>query len=337
MSDKGVEWLACKSDVYALLRSLVRCLLEEGEVSGVASGEVKEEKISLRIVRDVKEVDEAPLDRVLLYGYRGLESPVRAVRDRKGERLAILVKPCEARALIELSKRKQVSLSSTFVAGFDCPGVSVNNTEGSLLALSDAPEYEVLREACKRCEVHTPPYSDVVISLLASADIPLVRAGTERGVKMLRILERKGIRFGNPSRELLSKREEKLKMLNENGKRRLEEEEKELLSKPAAERFSCFMSWLDSCIKCGACIRACPICYCKDCIVTARRKDYAPSFFLVTKMLHMADSCVCCGKCDEVCPKSIPLSYIFYHLGRRFASRYNYLAGVDFSNPPRII
>lgn len=334
-----VEWFAYEGDVIQLARGLATRLLEADIVEGVVSGISANGKLVPHVIRRGEGADGSPLDCVLLYGYRGLESTVRFVRERKGERLAVFVKPCEARALVELAKRKQVNLSGVFVIGFDCPGVSVGSNLGGGLrsAMGTVPKKETLRDACKRCDVHEPPYADVCISLLASPEVALVRVKTEKGRRLVEQLAKEGALSERVPQEFLLEREEKLNLLNEYGRKTLKEEEERLLSTPSSERFSWFMEQLDSCVKCSACIRACPICFCKDCILITKRKEYPSSLFIVTKMLHMADACVCCGKCDEVCPKSIPLSYMFYHLGRKFNSRYGYIAGVDFSKPPRII
>lgn len=333
------QWFVYKDDPLQLLRSLTKLLLENGVVDGVISGMSKEGKVVLHVVKSAEELDETLLGYVLVHSYRGLESTVRAIRDRKGDRLAALVKPCEARAVIELTKRRQIDLNSVFIVGFDCPGMRTNYdiNGGVMEALRVTPGDEILKNACRRCEVHAPPYADIYVSLISSPEVTLVKAGTERGANVLEVLKGRDVISEGQPRELIMKREEELRLLNERGRRTLKEEEDKLLSMPGHERFSWFMSQLDACVKCSACIRACPICFCKDCILISKRKEYMPSFFLVTRMLHMADSCVCCGKCDEVCPKSIPLSYIFYHLGRRFTSRHSYLAGVDFSRPPRAV
>ncbi|MBS7288132.1 MAG: hypothetical protein KIH01_05170 [Candidatus Freyarchaeota archaeon] len=336
---KVVEWFMYKGDVLQLVRRLAKHLIETGVAEGIVSGVSKEGKVSLHIARSAVEVDESPLDHVLLHGYRGLESTVRAARERKKEKLAVLVKPCEARAIVELAKRRQVDLNLAFIIGFDCPGIRANSDAGDELkeAMSAAPSGELLRDACRRCEVHAPPHADVYISLLASPEILLVGAKTEKGTRVVESLRKDGVLSDRPPQELLLGREKKLKLLDEKGRETLREEEGKLLSTPNNERLSWFMGQLNSCTRCSACIRACPLCFCKDCVLIAERKKYSPSLFLVTRMLHMADACVCCGKCDEVCPKSIPLSYMFYHLGRRFTSRHSYLSGVDFSKPPRIV
>ncbi len=339
MEKLASQWFVCKEDVLQLVRHLLKYLMEKGFVDGVVSGVYKEGKVSLHIATRKEEIDEAPLDYVLTKGYKGLESTAKTVSLRKEARLAALAKPCEVRAMIELAKRRQVNLDSVFVIGFDCPGMrAAFNPEPVLSeAMSMEPSVETIREACKRCEVHAPPYADVNISLLASHEIILVRAGTRKGEHVVEALRGKGIIQGRSPPELIQRRNERLRLMDEKGEKNLKEEEESLLSTPSHERFSWFMSQFNSCIKCCACIRACPLCFCKDCILISDRKNYAPSLFIATRMLHMADSCVCCGKCDEVCPKNLPLSYMFYHLGRKFTSRYGYLAGTDFTKPPRAI
>ncbi len=331
-----------REEPVKIIRYALRHLLEEGRVDGVVTGRLAEGecKPSLAVSSSLEEAASAPVAQIILYGYKKLGSAPKTLVERAGERLAVLVKPCEARAIVELAKRRKVNLDDVYVIGFDCPGMrreEAHPPEELGRTLSDPPSREELRDACRRCEVHSPPYADVVFSFLTKSGVPIVEARTEKGAALVMHLRSRGLVAGEPALEDVLEREEAIRRLDEEGGRWLVEERERWLSAPEEERLSWFNSQLNLCVKCGSCIRACPLCFCKDCILLSRRREYTPSLFIATRMLHMADLCVGCGKCDEVCPKSIPLSFMFYHVGRMFTSRYGYTPGADFSKPPRIV
>lgn len=72
------------------------------------------------------------------------------------------------------------------------------------------------------------------------------------------------------------------------------------------------------CIRCGACLNACPI-Y-KNIGGHAYNTAYTgPIGSVITPILrgekfsHLADACALCGKCTEICPAKIPLHHLILH------------------------
>lgn len=90
----------------------------------------------------------------------------------------------------------------------------------------------------------------------------------------------------------------------------------ELDAKSGDERWAFWKGELSRCIRCYACRKACPMCYCDPCFIDATKPqwgDKTPSFdgnlmYHLTRFYHLAGRCVDCGECTRACPVDIPLN-----------------------------
>lgn len=89
------------------------------------------------------------------------------------------------------------------------------------------------------------------------------------------------------------------------------------------------------CIKCFGCRNACPICFCKECLMEDRKfvkggelPVEIPSFHFVQRYHHAAQ-CISCGECEIVCPMDIPLRLISVVLLDRVKKLYDYTPGMN--------
>lgn len=89
------------------------------------------------------------------------------------------------------------------------------------------------------------------------------------------------------------------------------------------------------CIKCFGCRNACPVCFCKECLMEDRKFTKGgelpveiPSFHFVQRYHHTAQ-CIECGECELVCPMDIPLRLISQVLLRQIKELYDYTPGMD--------
>ena len=85
---------------------------------------------------------------------------------------------------------------------------------------------------------------------------------------------------------------------------------------PVDERWAYWQKKLKSCIRCYACRQACPLCYCKRCIVEKSEPQWVETSahergnlaWNVARAFHLTGRCVGCGECERVCPMDIPLN-----------------------------
>jgi ferredoxin len=87
-------------------------------------------------------------------------------------------------------------------------------------------------------------------------------------------------------------------------------------SKSLEERWEFWQKHFEKCIRCYACRQACPLCYCKRCIVEKTAPHWVESSphlrgnlaWHLVRAFHLAGRCVGCGECERMCPVDIPLS-----------------------------
>lgn len=259
--------------------------------------------------------------------------------------IAVVLKPCEVRAVVELAKLQQVNLDPFLIIAVDCWGTySVQDYaakveeagEGSsvtsdfLKQVTSGNVPDELRGACKMCQYPVAAYADLTIRLIGE-DIDkqiTVGAGTEKGKELLTAM---GLEDTPESEE----RKAAIAKLRESRKQSSEHEELDFL-----ETISLL------CINCRNCRAVCPICYCKQCIFDGEVFKYPLEKYLgfsekrgilplppdkllfhLTRMNHVAMSCVACGQCEAACPNGIPLGRLYQRISSAAQAGLDYEAG----------
>ncbi len=280
--------------------------------------------------------------------------------DRK---TAVVMRPCEMRALVELVKLRQARLDNLLLIGIDCPGAySVEEYERfAAESTSDdfvkgaagrgAEEEGKLRAGCRICAYTSPLTADLVIgnSGLDVAKEVLVQADTERGAEAL---EKLGLSIEDDS-SLAQKRQsaidKAIAAMAEKREKFFEQTAKEI---GGIDNISAIFA---PCIGCHNCREVCPVCYCRECFFDsptfeleaekymglaekkgAIRMPTDTLLFHLTRMNHMGASCVGCGACEEACPSDIPLLKMFQLIGDRVQKLFEYVPGrsLDEELPP---
>ncbi len=267
-------------------------------------------------------------------------------------KVAVILRPCELKALIELVKLEQAELDNLLIIGVECGGVLPYESvylkneaealyEKYLDYLKKGNSFDNLRPVCKGCSYIWPDNADIILSHIGR-ERPLFVFQTERAIDLAKSL---GIDLSeNPERtqishDLAEKRKGTEKALVEEIKSQLKGVEG-------------LLSVFGKCIGCHNCSHVCPICYCKDCFFESATFDYeAESYerrvakqgsvrvpmdtilFHLGRMTHMATSCVACGMCEDVCPVSIPVSRIFKVVGGDLQSLFEYVPGRSLDEP----
>jgi len=223
-------------------------------------------------------------------------------------KIAVVVKPCDARAIIELAKRAQINLDNLLLIGLNCTGtlpstsakkmlrdqfqvdpadviaesiddnkltITLNNGTEKEMDLADLEEKGYgRRENCRRCETNIPRMADIACGKWGT---------TEKGTTFIEVCSPGGRELieaaaegdyievkqpGEKDRETRRKEDEAASALA------LQWQEKDfatLKEMSGDDKSNYWTGQFSHCIKCYGCRDACPICYCKHCFLEADR------------------------------------------------------------------
>ncbi len=236
----------------------------------------------------------------------------------KDKKIGIIVKGCDARALVVCINEGQYEREKLVLIGMPCPGmIDRKKIEAELLPkeILEAevsadqimlkgkdwekilPKKDYLQSTCRVCYYNNPPICDVLV--------------------------------GGEKLELTPEEE-------------IEAALTEFEAKPAEERWQYFTDILSNCIRCYACRNACPMCYCKECFVDQIQPQWVGKtnnlsdvlFYHIVRATHLAGRCVGCGACTRACPMNIDLRLLSRKLQKMVKERYDFVAGLDIEAPP---
>jgi formate dehydrogenase (coenzyme F420) beta subunit len=109
------------------------------------------------------------------------------------------------------------------------------------------------------------------------------------------------------------------------------------------KRYAFFVHEAERCIRCYACREACPMCYCAECFVDHTTPRWIESTvspagthaWQIMRAFHQAGRCVSCGACERACPMDIKMTYLTDKLNEDMREMYGFEAGMsDTAQPP---
>ncbi len=232
-----------------------------------------------------------------------------------GRRTGIMVKGCDARAVVGLLQEGQLKRENLRIVGVPCPGVVDPRkvAAGLGLFLDDLDEAEMdidritaagqsmpisaaYHDVCLACRQHNPNVSDVLLGEPVDEEPAQEPYATVHEIEEL----------------------------------------------PEAERWARFSAEMARCNLCYACRNACPLCYCNVCFADRTAPQWANQsvapedvhFFQVMRIFHLAGRCVGCGACTRACPQGVNLRLFLDKLRLDAEDLFGYVAGVNPDEQP---
>jgi formate dehydrogenase subunit beta len=384
-----------KGDMY-IASSSDKGILERGEHGGVVTSLLKHALESGRVdaviavgARDSNRYDGIP---VLVNDAKGIVKTAGALHctspnmarflkeylnGASDQRIAIVVKPCDAKAIIELAKRNQIVLNNLLLIGLNCTGtlpsakakqmlkdefgvdpadvIGEDIEDGRLIIrLQDGTEKEKdladlerkgygRRENCRRCETNIPVMADIACGKWGTQDknATFIEVCTEKGAGLIEAATKAGfIKIEQSNADEIETRRKKAEAARMLAQKWQESDFDNLERMAVDERFSYWFGQFCHCIKCYGCRDACPICYCKDCLLEADRGFVPPGeippdiMFPMIRITHVMDSCVNCGQCQDACTMELPLSRLIFLLSKKLGNIFKYEPGMDVNQLP---
>jgi len=223
-------------------------------------------------------------------------------------KIAVVAKPCDAKAIIELAKRIQINLDNLFIIGLNCTGtlasakarlmmseefgvdpsdvIGEDIEDGKLtITLKDGSEKERdlaeleekgygRRENCRRCETNIPTMADVACGKWGAKDkrTTFIEVCSDKGYDLIDEAVKAGvISLEKADESAVETRKKRDEAAIEAARIWQEKDFTRFKQMSSNERFDYWFGQFNECIKCFGCRDACPICYCKDCTLEADR------------------------------------------------------------------
>jgi len=345
-------------DLLTTLRDFFRSILQLEDISAILVPQHLGRKnvVMPTLVTDPKQLNGTdPLAPV--FPLNGAKILSRLTRKSMGTKIAVVLRPCEIRAFVELVKLKQGRIEEVVLVGIDCLGAFKNGDyiqikgkkeeagftsrfyKAALSGKNLTLEGFDLAPACKACENPVPDGADILIGLFGvdTDHQLLIQARTPKGETLYTNLdlsdtEEPAQRPAAIESLVAERTAYRDKMFSETAE--------------ATNSLEKLNAYFAECVNCYNCRVACPVCYCKECVFVtdvfnhdpvqylrwANRKGVIKMptdtvFYHMTRIAHMSTSCVGCGQCTNACPNDIPVMELFRTVSYHTQKAFEYEAG----------
>lgn len=273
------------------------------------------------------------------------------VRDHPTQHLAVILRPCELRATIELRKRHRIryqpvyagnDLESLIVIGVDCPGTfsqdayaqHVTNhqedTEIIHVGLSYGKRdsylpYDV-RETCQMCDSPGPLGADIIVGTIGMEpreDLLIIARNEDIDtmLKLQNVTDSVATESQVEFREIMVG-----KLVDKRAEKRAALINRDL----PVDDFTSALALFARCTLCADCLDACPLYDGELAGMLGAGEGRQSAHPLLSELIRVSRwlaSCSGCGMCRESCQQGIPITQIVTTLSHRIQSDLHYRPG----------
>jgi len=208
---------------------------------------------------------------------------------------AIVAKPCDARAVVNLIRENQLNRDDVYIIGMLCDGM--------------ADEKGYIVPGCADCQIHVPPVYDIFIDKPQSEDNNFCESRQPDDINDSETLSNNSTNNENP----------KYQSNNDFSFERFKQEiDKCILC------YSCRQA-------CYGCY--CNTCFMERGETdwqTSSPGIGAKMLYHLGRVMHLAGRCVECGSCENACASGVDVRYLIKEVTGFIEETYDYQAGMDF-------
>jgi formate dehydrogenase subunit beta len=268
-------------------------------------------------------------------------------------RIGALLRPCEMRALTEMTKHASFNLAHLLTISVDCLGTfpadeyqwrlerlekNLPTDEMSSPEITDELAHEALkfarqggiipyryRSACQVCTSPAARQAHINIHILG---LPvrqqmLVSVGDP---KIAEAIHLEKLTDGIADKDLITQHERILSKMCERHQRTMDRVNEGLGSLLPVD-VAAVIRQLESCGECQRCMDVCPICS------VDRPNRTADGHYDRSGVMRWLVSCAGCGMCEQSCPNHLPISAIFANIRQQLAQQWEYTPGRSLNDP----
>lgn len=274
------------------------------------------------VINDASEADVLIFDATCVQNptsFISLEEKLPVPRGQQPDtrKIAVIVKGCDSRAVVQHLVEKAYNRDGVIVIGIPCMGVIDRRKAEKLFGEASDP-----------------------VEAIARQDGVLIKInGEDKEVSRDEILAEKCLRcrYPNPVISDYTIGEEVEKWADDDFS-----DVGDFEKKSPEEKWSFWEEEFSKCIRCYACRNACPMCYCIECIVTKLKPQWTRrstdisenTVYHIQRAWHLAGRCIECMECQRVCPMDIPLMTLNRKLTKDVKELFDYEPGVNLEAQP---